>query len=78
MALMTKPRERPARDDSDPGVGVCAGPTLEGRPMRAVIGRVEIKPGRADEALAMIVRGEMIDAKSIVALLRARDFLAAT
>jgi hypothetical protein len=28
-----------------------------------------------DEALAMIVRGEMVDAKSIVALLRARDFL---
>src|ERR1700694_4132792 len=29
-----------------------------------------------DQALAMIARGEMVDAKSIVALLRARDFLA--
>jgi 8-oxo-dGTP pyrophosphatase MutT (NUDIX family) len=29
-----------------------------------------------DETLAMIARGEMVDAKSIVALLRARDFLA--
>ena len=29
-----------------------------------------------DEALAMIARGEIIDAKSIVAILRARDFLA--
>jgi hypothetical protein len=26
----------------------------KGRPMRAVIGRVKIKPGRADEAVAMI------------------------
>ena len=31
-----------------------------------------------DEALAMIARGELVDAKSIVALLRARDFLAGT
>jgi len=30
-----------------------------------------------DEALAMIAREEIIDAKSIVALMRARDFLAA-
>jgi 8-oxo-dGTP pyrophosphatase MutT (NUDIX family) len=29
-----------------------------------------------EEALAMITRGEMVDAKSIVALLRTRDFLA--
>jgi hypothetical protein len=29
-----------------------------------------------EEALAMIARGEVVDAKSIVALLRARDFLA--
>lgn len=29
-----------------------------------------------DDVLAMIVRGEMVDAKSIVALMRARDFLA--
>jgi ADP-ribose pyrophosphatase len=41
--------------------------------------RIELYLARdLDEALAMIVRGEMIDAKSIVALLRARDFLAAT
>jgi 8-oxo-dGTP pyrophosphatase MutT (NUDIX family) len=31
-----------------------------------------------DEALEMIVRGEMVDAKSIVALLRTRDFIAGT
>jgi ADP-ribose pyrophosphatase len=30
-----------------------------------------------DEAVAMIARGEIIDAKSIIALLRTRDFLAA-
>jgi hypothetical protein len=29
-----------------------------------------------EQALAMITRGEMVDAKSIVALLRTRDFLA--
>ncbi len=32
-------------------------------------------PVALDEALAMITRGEIIDAKSIVAMLRARDFL---
>jgi ADP-ribose diphosphatase len=37
---------------------------------------ISAKPIALDEALAMIVRGEMVDAKSIVALLRARDFLA--
>ena len=37
---------------------------------------ISAKPVALDEALAMIVRGEMVDAKSIVALLRARDFLA--
>ena len=29
-----------------------------------------------DEAVAMVARGEIVDAKSIVALLRARDFIA--
>jgi hypothetical protein len=33
---------------------VRAAPTWKDKSMRAVIGRVKIKPGRADEALAMI------------------------
>ena len=37
---------------------------------------ISAKPVDLEEALALIVRGEMVDAKSIVALLRARDFLA--
>jgi ADP-ribose pyrophosphatase len=36
---------------------------------------ISVRTTALDEALAMIVRGEMVDAKSIVALLRARDFL---
>jgi len=37
---------------------------------------ISAKPVDFEEALAMIDRGEMVDAKSIVGLLRARDFLA--
>ncbi len=39
-----------------------------------------INPARVglEQALAMISRGEIIDAKSIVALMRARDFLSST
>lgn len=36
---------------------------------------ISATPVALDRALAMIVSGELIDAKSIVALLRARDFL---
>jgi ADP-ribose diphosphatase len=38
---------------------------------------ISATPVALEEALAMIARGELIDAKSIVALLKARDFLAA-
>jgi 8-oxo-dGTP pyrophosphatase MutT (NUDIX family) len=37
---------------------------------------ISATPVALDKALAMIASGELIDAKSIVALLRARDFLA--
>ena len=49
------------------------------RPRRASLDHdevISVRPVALDEALAMIARGEMVDAKSIVALLRARDFLA--
>ena len=37
---------------------------------------ISAAPVALEEALAMIARGELIDAKSIVALLKTRDFLA--
>jgi hypothetical protein len=55
VALMTAARERPhGMKVIDLRVFVLGAHSWKGRPMRAVIGRVRIKPGRADEALAMI------------------------
>ena len=55
MAPMTTVRERPLGMKV---IHVCAfvlgAHNWKDRPMRAVIGRVKIKPDRADEALAMI------------------------
>jgi hypothetical protein len=51
---MTKTRERAPRDDGDQRRTFVPGADWKDRPMRAVIGQVKIKPGRADETLAMI------------------------
>ena len=55
MALMTTAHERPyGMKVIDVRAFVHAAHTWKDRPMRAVIGRVKIKPDRADEALAML------------------------
>jgi hypothetical protein len=54
VALMTTARERPRGMKVIDVWAFMHGAQLEGRLMHAVIGRVKIKPGRAEETLAMI------------------------
>jgi hypothetical protein len=55
VALMTEARERPhGMKVIHVQAFVHEGHSWKDRPMRAVIGRVKIKPDQADEALAMI------------------------
>ena len=55
MTLMTTARERPyGMKVIHVWAFVLGAHSWKDRPMRAVIGRVKIKPDRADEALAMI------------------------
>jgi hypothetical protein len=63
VALMTTARERPhGMKVIDLRVFVLGAHSWKGRPMRVVIGRVKIKPDRADEATCHDQRDGCCDA----------------